>query len=184
MQITEEKRTNIHQTILKERNVNRVTNVNFSINIGTRVPRSVRLAVLPASVITIVPEYRSYRYFVVDDQICIVEPTTYEIVEVIRVSDRTAARDNRGGSAKLVLTEDERAFLLREIDLRGDSTLGIGVLVEGSDVPRDVSLKTFPATVVERVPKVRDYKFVTAENRLAIVDPRGSKVQLVIEGRR
>ena len=184
VQITEEKRTNIHQTILKERNVNRVTNVNFSINIGTRVPRSVRLEVLPAAVITIVPEYRSYRYFVVDDQICIVEPSTYEIVEVIRVSDRTASRDNRGGSARLVLTEEEKAILLREVDLRGTSTLALGALTEGADIPRNISLQTFPATVVEKVPKVRDYKYVAAENRLAIVDPRGSKVELVVEGRR
>jgi hypothetical protein len=184
VQITEEKRTNIHQTILKERNVNRVTNVNFSINIGTRVPRSVRLVVLPASVITIVPEYRSYRYFVADDQICIVEPSTYEIVEVIRVSDRTASRDNRGGSARLVLTEEEKAILLREVDLRGGSTLALGALTEGADIPRDVNLQTFPAIVVEKVPKVRDYKYVAAENRLAIVDPRGSKVELVVEGRR
>ena len=184
MQITEEKRTNIHQTILKERNVNRVTNVNFSINIGTRVPRSVRLEVLPATVITIVPEYRSYRYFVVDDQICIVEPSTYEIVEVIRVSDRTASGDNRGGSARLVLTEEEKAILLREVDLRGSSTLALGALTEGAEIPRDVSLQTFPAIVVEKVPKVREYKYVAAENRLAIVDPRGSKVELVVEGRR
>jgi hypothetical protein len=37
---------------------------------------------------------------------------------------------------------------------------------------------------VEQVPKLRDYKYVTAENRLAIVDPRGSKVEMVIEQRR
>jgi Protein of unknown function (DUF1236) len=182
VQITEEKRTNIHQTILKERNVNRVTNVNVSINVGTRVPRSVRLAVLPASVITIVPEYRSYRYFVVDEQICIVEPSTYEIVEVIRVSDRIASSENRGGSARLVLTEDEKAILLREVDLRGGSTLALGALTEGAEIPRDVSLQTFSAAVVEKVPKVREYKYVAAENRLAIV--RGSKVELVVEGRR
>jgi len=182
VQITEEKRTNIHQTILKERNVNRVTNVNVSINVGTRVPRSVRLAVLPASVITIVPEYRSYRYFVVDEQICIVEPSTYEIVEVIRVSDRIASSENRGGSARLVLTEDEKAILLREVDLRGGSTLALGALTEGTEIPRDVRLQTFSATVVEKVPKVREYKYVAAENRLAIV--RGSKVELVVEGRR
>ena len=184
VQLTEEKRTNIHQTILRERNVNRVTNVNFSINVGTRVPRSVRLEVLPASVITIVPEYRSYRYFVVDDQICIVEPSTYEIVEVIRVSDRTAGRDSRGSSAALMLTEREKEILLRDVDLRSGSTLALGALTEGADVPRDVSLRTFSAAVVEQVPKVRDYKYVTAENRLAIVDPRGSKVELVIEDRR
>ena len=153
MQITEEKRTNIHQTILKERNVNRVTNINVSINIGTRVPRSVRLAVLPATVITIVPEYRSYRYFVVDDQICIVEPSTYEIVEVIRVSDRTASATTAGGSARLVLTEQEKDILLREVDMRDGSTLALGALTEGAEVPRDVSLRTFPATVVEQVPR-------------------------------
>jgi hypothetical protein len=116
---------------------------NVSINIGTRVPRSVRLEVLPATVFQIVPEYRSYRYFVVDDAICIVEP----IVEVIRVSDRTAARDTGGGSARLVLTEEERAIILREVDLRGEGTLGLGALVEGADVPRDVTLRTFPASV-------------------------------------
>jgi hypothetical protein len=184
VQISEDKRSNIHQTILKERNVNRATNVNFSINIGTRVPRSLRLVALPVSVITIVPEYRSYRYFVVDDQICIVEPSTYEIVEVIRVSDHTAGRDSRGSSAALMLTEREKEILLRDVDLRSGSTLALGALTEGAEVPRDVSLRTFSAAVVEQVPKVRDYKYVTAENRLAIVDPRGSKVELVIEDRR
>jgi hypothetical protein len=184
VQLTEEKRTNIHQTILREKNVNRVSNVNFSINIGTRVPRSVRLEVLPAAVIQIVPEYRSYRYFAVDDQICIVEPSTYEIVEVIRVSDRTAGRDSRGSHAALMLTEREKEILLRDVDLRSGSTLALGALTEGAEVPRDVSLRTFSAAVVEQVPKVRDYKYVAAENRLAIVDPRGSKVELVIEDRR
>ena len=186
VQLTDEKRTNVNQTILRDRNVNRVTNVNFSINVGTRVPRSVRLVALPATVIEIVPEYRSYRYFVVDDQICIVEPSTYEIVEVIRASDRTAGRDSRagGGSAALTLTEKEKEILLREVDLRSDSTLALGALTEGAEVPRDVSLRTFSAAVVEQVPKVRDYKYVTAEHRLAIVDPRGSKVELVIEDRR
>ena len=83
-----------------------------------------------------------------------------------------------------MLTEKEKEILLREVDLRSDSTLALGALTEGAEVPRDVSLRNFSATVVEQVPKVRDYKYVTAENRLAIVDPRGSKVELVIEDRR
>ena len=119
------------------------------------MPRSVRLEVLPVTVIQIVPEYRSYRYFVVDDQICIVEPSSYEIVEVIRVSDRTAARDTGGGSARLVLTEEERAIILREVDLRGESTLGLGVLVEGADVPREVTLRMFLRRSSSNLPKLR-----------------------------
>jgi hypothetical protein len=41
-----------------------------------------------------------------------------------------------------------------------------------------------PTTIVQKVPKVKDYKFFTTENRVAIVDPQGSRVSLVIEQRR
>lgn len=183
-QISEEQRTNVRQTILKERSVNRVSNVNVQINIGTRVPRSVRLAVLPASIIAVVPAYRSYRYFVIDDRICIVDPDTYEIVEVVTGNGQTARVEDRGGSAMLVLSDDERAFILREVDMSGGSTLALGALTEGADVPRDVELRVFPGTVVQQIPKLRDYKFLTVENRVAIIDPKGTKVQLVIEDRR
>jgi hypothetical protein len=184
IQLSEQERTNVHQTILKDRNVNRASNVNFSISVGTRVPRSVRLAALPASVISVVPEFRSYRYVLVDEQIVIVDPNSFEIVEVITASGQTTARVDRGGSASLVLTPEEKRIILSEIDVRGGSTLALGALTEGADLPRDVDVRTFPTTVVEKVPKVRDFKFVTAENKVAIVDPQGTKVQLVIEAER
>jgi Protein of unknown function (DUF1236) len=184
LQISEQQRTTIHKTMLEDRSVNRVTRVNIIINVGSRIPRNIRLAMLPASVISIVPEYRSYRYFVVDDQICIVEPNTYEIVELITVSENSAARTGHPDAGRLVLTDEERAILLREIDMAGDSTLGLGTLAEGADVPRDVNVRVFPATIVQKIPNLKDYKFFTAENRIAIVDPRGSKVETVVEGRR
>ena len=184
LQISEQQRTTIHKTILEDRSVNRVTRVNITINVGTRIPRNIRLALLPASVISIVPEYRSYRYFVLDDQICIVEPNSYEIVELITLSENSAARTDHPDAGRLVLTDEERAILLREIDMAGDSTLGLGTLAEGADVPRDVNVRVFPATIVQKIPNLKDYKFFTAENRIAIVDPRGSKVETVVEGRR
>jgi len=181
VQLTEEKRTNVSQTILKDRNVNRATNINVSINVGTRLPRSVHLVRLPASVIEIVPEYRSYSYFAKDDQICIVDPSSYEIVEIIPTSGQVATRN---GPAALVLTDEERSIVLREVDMGGGSTLGLGALNEGSDVPRGAKVRTFPETITQKVPKLRGYSFFTVENRLAIVDQQGSKVQLVIEQRR
>ena len=182
VQLTEEKRSNVGQALAKDSSLNRATNVNISINIGTRLPQSVRLVALPASIITIVPEYRSYRYVVVNDQICIVEPNSFEIVEVIPLSGQTASRS--GPSATLVLSEEERTILLREIDMGGGSTLGLGAISEGSDVPRDIQVRTFPDAIVQRVSKVKGYKYFTADNRIAIVDPQGTKVQLVIEQRR
>jgi uncharacterized protein DUF1236 len=102
VQLSEQQRTKVNRTILKESNVNRATNVNFAVNVGTHVPRSVRLAALPAAVLSIVPQYRSYHYFVANDQICIVDPRSYEIVEVIAAPGRTAGTDNRGATARLV----------------------------------------------------------------------------------
>ena len=180
VQISEQQRANVSQTLMKDQRVNRVTNVNISVNIGTRVPRSVTLVALPASVISLVPQYRPYRYFVVEERICIVDPATYEIVDIIEISGQTAGRGDHGGGARLVLTEEERAIILSEVDMSGGSTLGLGTLTEGAEVPRNVQLRVFSDTIVQKVPKVRGYKFFSAENRLAIVDQQGAKVQLVI----
>jgi hypothetical protein len=84
VQLSQEQRTRIHSTIIKAR-PNRVTNVNFNISVGVRVPRTVRLVALPPTIIEIVPEYRGYLYFVFEDEIVIVEPSTMEIVAVIEV---------------------------------------------------------------------------------------------------
>jgi Protein of unknown function (DUF1236) len=183
-QLSEQQRSNVHQTILKERNLNRASNVNISISVGTRIPRSVRLVALPASIISVVPAYRSYRYVVVNEQICIVDPNTYEIVDVIALPGQTARVDGPAGQATLVLTEDEKVIVLRAIDMDRSSTLGLGTLTEGSSVPRGADVQSFPDTVVQQVPKLKGHKYFAAENRVAIVDPQGDKVQLVLEGKR
>ena len=45
--------------------------------------------------------------------------------------------------------------------------------------PRDVRVRAFSDTVVQKVPKVKGYRFFLAENRVALVDPQGTKVQLI-----
>ena len=141
VQLSEQQRTSVHQTVLKEKNVNRVNQVNFSISVGTRVPRSVHLVALPASVISLVPQYRSYQYFVANDEICIVDPSSYEIVEVIAASDRTARGGDRGGSGMLTLTAEEKHIIIENVEMRGDSTLALGSLSEGSPVPREAACR-------------------------------------------
>jgi hypothetical protein len=42
-----------------------VTNVNFSLTVGTVVPRAVRIVVLPPRVVEIYPAWRGYYYFFV-----------------------------------------------------------------------------------------------------------------------
>jgi hypothetical protein len=80
-----EQRTKI-TTVIRGEHVAPVANVNFSISVGTRVPREgVSFHPLPAEVVTIYPEWRGYEYFLVNDRIVVVDPRTLEIVDVIDV---------------------------------------------------------------------------------------------------
>jgi len=82
--LTTEQRTTIRQTVLTS-SAPRVTNVNFNVRVGTVVPRSVRIAPLPATLISIEPTWRGYMYFVYQDEIIVVEPNTLRIVAVLEV---------------------------------------------------------------------------------------------------
>ena len=80
--LSTEQRTQITSAI-KETRVQPVTNVNFSVSVGTKVPRDVTFHTLPERVVTIYPEWRRYKYILVKEQIVIVDPNTYEIVAVL-----------------------------------------------------------------------------------------------------
>ncbi|MBX9774912.1 MAG: DUF1236 domain-containing protein [Xanthobacteraceae bacterium] len=84
--LTTEQRTTIRTTVLQSSNAPRVTNVNFSLNVGTVVPRDrVKLVAVPATLVEIHPAWRGYLYFIVDERIIIVEPASYKIVAVLVV---------------------------------------------------------------------------------------------------
>jgi len=82
--LTTEQKTTIRRTVLTG-SAPRVTNVNFDIKVGMVVPRTVRIAPLPVTLIEIEPEWRGYMYFVYNDEIIVVEPGTLRIVAVIEV---------------------------------------------------------------------------------------------------
>jgi len=71
--LTAEQRTRVQQTILASRDVPRVNNVNFAIAVGTVVPTSLRIVEVPATLIEIHPEWRGHMYFVLRDEIIIVD---------------------------------------------------------------------------------------------------------------
>lgn len=57
--------------------------VNVEVRVGTRLPRSIALLAIPSDVIVVVPDWRRYKYIVVGDTVCIVDPDTFEIIDVI-----------------------------------------------------------------------------------------------------
>lgn len=79
-----QQKTVIKETIVK-RNV-RPAQINFSVNVGTVVPRTVVLYDLPPIIIEVAPDYRGYKYILADDDtILVIDPETWEIVDVIDV---------------------------------------------------------------------------------------------------
>jgi hypothetical protein len=82
--LSTEQRTKI-TSVIREQHVAPVTNVNFEIRAGVRVPRTVSFHPLPQDVVTIYPQWRGYEYFLVNNQIIVVNPRTLEIVDVIDV---------------------------------------------------------------------------------------------------
>jgi len=84
VQITEQQRTQIHERISRE-SLHRVDRANFSISVGTVVPRTVVLYELPPVVVEIVPEYSGYEYVVVGNELLIIDPVSLQIVAVLPV---------------------------------------------------------------------------------------------------
>jgi hypothetical protein len=80
--LSTEQRTRI-TTVIRGEHVAPVTNVNFSISVGTRVPREVGFHRLPSEIVTIYPEWRDYEFCLVREQIIVVDPRTLEIVAVL-----------------------------------------------------------------------------------------------------
>jgi len=82
--LTTEQRTKI-TSVIRSQKVERVepSQLNVSINVGTRIPSSVRVHRLPQEVVTVYPEWRGYDYILVSEQIVIIDPRSHEIVFII-----------------------------------------------------------------------------------------------------
>lgn len=79
---TSEQRSKI-KTVIREQNIRPVTNVSFSLTIGTTVPRDVQLHPLPVAVIDLYPAWRGYEFILVGDEIVVIDPATLRIVAII-----------------------------------------------------------------------------------------------------
>src|SRR6516164_8371454 len=84
--LNSQQRTRIQQTVLAGRNLPRVNNVNFALSVGTAVPSSVRIVDVPSALIEINPQWRGHQYFVVRDEIIIVDRSRKIVATVAEVN--------------------------------------------------------------------------------------------------
>ena len=190
VQLTGEKKERVRTAFKDKPSVKRITNVEINISVGTRAPSTWEYADVPVVVIETVPEYRGYRYAWIEDRYVIVEPSTYEIVAVIDApggrADASSSNSGGGGRggrcADISLNDDDRAFILRSVELnRGVTVNGVEL---GWSVPDSIELRAFPDPVITRSAKLGSCRYFVVEDWIAVVDPDGDKVVLLLDSRR
>ena len=174
--INDQQRTRVTESITRL-NVQPVNNVNFSLTVGTAVPRDIRLQTLPSDVVEVVPQYRGYRFFVVRDEIVIVEPTTYQIVTVLPRSGGATAAAPAPARSKVSFTDKDRDVVRKHVKTRTTERQTTGsagkvVIRRGERLPETVEFEEFPDTVYREAPSLREYRYIHRENRTYLVDPR------------
>lgn len=181
--INDQQRTRI-STSISHLNVQPLNNVNFSLSVGTAVPRDVRLQPLPAEVVEIVPQYRGYNFVLVKDEIVIVEPSSYKIVAVLPYSGRsTAAAPAPAEQRKTTFTDRDREVIRKHAKARPvereRQTTGSTVRTEirrGERVPEGVEIDAFPDEVYREAPSLREYRYIHRDSRTYIVEPQERRV--------
>ncbi|MGY4154237.1 hypothetical protein ACVINW_000079 [Bradyrhizobium sp. USDA 4461] len=181
--INDQQRTRI-STSISHLNVQPLTSVNFSLSVGTVVPRDVHLQPLPADVVEIVPQYRGYDFVLVKDEIVIVEPSTYKIVTVLPYSGRsTASAPARTEQRRVTFSDRDREVVRKHAKARPvereSRTTGSTVRTEmrtGERVPEDVEIETFPDEVYRDAPSLREYRYINRDSRTYIVEPHERRI--------
>jgi hypothetical protein len=178
--LNDQQRTRISSAIGRQ-DVRPLGNVNFSVSVGAQVPRSVRLHPLSADIVAIAPQFRGHRFFVAQDEIVIVEPSTFRIVAVLPrrtagLSSTTLAQAPDRVQLTQTQRESIRSHALRQTPrVTARSTLSVG-----EPVPSSIELSTFPDTVVTEVPTVRPLRYFVQDRDIVLVDPVESRVVEVI----
>ena len=158
------------------------TSVNLNVNVDEPLPGNVELMPLPASIVSIVPEYRGYDYVVVRDEIVIVQPSTRKVVEVIhRGGDAT--REGGGHGHRLTLSQSQQQLIRDTVTREHLPEAQVGEQFSyGVTVPQDVTLEPVPQSLIAQIPMIEQYRmFVIGGDRIVLVDPDTREVVDVIE---
>ncbi|MGM4878031.1 DUF1236 domain-containing protein [Bradyrhizobium barranii] len=183
MNVNDQQRTRISASISRL-NVQPLANVNFSLSVGTVVPRDVRLQSLPTEVVEIVPQYRGYDFVLVKDEIVIVEPSSSKIVAVMPYSGRsTAAAPARTEQRKVTFSDRDREVIRKQAKARQVErerrTTGSTVRTEirtGERVPEGVEIEAFSEEVYRDAPTLREYRYINRDSRTYIVEPHERRI--------
>ena len=83
IQLTPAQRTQVYQNVIKDRDATPAP-AGIPLRIGAKLPATVELNELPDNVAAQVPSVSRYKFVVAQNQVVLVDPSTKEVVEIIR----------------------------------------------------------------------------------------------------
>ncbi len=181
VELNDRQRTRVSESV-SHLNVQPLTSVNFSVSVGTAIPRDVRLQQLPADIVEVVPQYRGYNFVLVRDEIVIVDPSSYQIVATMPYSGRsTAAAPAPREQRKVTFSDSDRETVRKHVRAAPVErrTTGSTVRTEirrGERVPDSVEIEAFPDEVYRDAPTLREYRYIHRDSRTYIVEPQERRV--------
>ena len=180
-QITDQQRLRVRQAIFKEGKVDRISRkrLDFALSVGSRVPRHHHrhLHRFSPALFAFAAFYEGYDYLVVDDTICIVDPESYVIVDVIPAS---VERAERPGRPVLALSAEEMRFVYDNTPkdhARTDLRLRLAL---GAEIPRNVESFPFPEDVLARISQLKRFRYVVVDTDIVVVNPADYSIALII----
>ena len=104
--ITAQQQTTIQQSVLSARNAPHVDHVNFAVHTGAVVPTSVRVVAVSTFpvLIDVFPQYRDHSFFVVEDEVVIVD-RGHKVVDVVPAGPRARFSRSSSGSSAVVAVD-------------------------------------------------------------------------------
>ena len=171
-QASDQQRREVRQRLFGNPGVQRISRsqLNVALAMGSRIPRRHRLHRFAPALLAIIPAYASYQYLIVDDTICVVDPDSYAIVDVISSSIEQAGPQSADRPALALSTDQMRCVYAATPKDQVRSDLRIRLAL-GAEIPRNVELLTFPEEGLACAPELAGYRYIVVEDDVVIVDP-------------
>jgi hypothetical protein len=120
------------------------------------------------------PQYRGYDFVVVGDDIAIIDPRSYRIVDVLtRAGQSTAAVPT---PRKTTLSDNDREVIRKHTRSQTESgTTGSAASARirvGDRLPASAKIRSFPDEACREAPALREYRYIERDNRTYVVAPR------------
>ena len=179
-QVTDQQRREVHRSLAGDGRAQRISRsqLNVPLVIGSRIPRRHRLYRFTPALLALAPMYAAYSYMMVDDTICVVDPDTYAIVDMIPPSIEEAGPPFSQGALALS-GEQMRCVYANAPKDRARTDLRIRLAL-GAEIPRSVELFPFPDEALACAPELANYAYIVIQDDLVIVNPADYAIVQVI----